>query len=164
MHCSKCVSLWGTSYFRPPIDRYFTSPLLQNPGDVTDCITMTVSGSGISSASCKSAPRSRQITTPVPHHSVFTGRMPFLLPSQQRQSTEGQKILTRNKIKTTTTNQPFNGRLSGTTRVGRYQKKHSPILVNVLPLSPSSICNGPRHPLYSAYVLDSPLGQPLSRE
>ena len=63
--------------------------------------------------------------------------------------------------------QPFNGRLSGTTRVGRYQKKHSPalapILVNVLPLSPFSICNGPWHPLYSAYVLDSPLEQPLSR-
>jgi len=39
----------------------------------------------------------------------------------------------------------------------------TPILVNVLPLSPFSICNGPRHPLYSAYVLDSPLGQPLSR-
>jgi len=35
--------------------------------------------------------RSRQITTPVPHHSVFTGRMPFLLPSQQRQSTEGKQ-------------------------------------------------------------------------
>ena len=33
----------------------------------------------------------------------------------------------------------------------------------VLPLSPFSICNGPRHPLYSAYVLDSPLKQPLSR-
>ena len=31
----------------------------------------TVSGSGISSAICKSAPRSRQITTPAPHHSVF---------------------------------------------------------------------------------------------
>ena len=62
--------------------------------------------------------------------------------------------------------QPFNGRLSGTTRVGRYQKKHSPltpILVNVLPLSPFSICSGPWHPLYSAYVLDSPLEQPLSR-
>ena len=29
----------------------------------------TVSGSGISSAICKSAPRSRQITTPAPHHS-----------------------------------------------------------------------------------------------
>ena len=37
---------------------------------------------------CKSAPRSRQITTPAPHHLVFTGRMPFLLPSQQHQSTE----------------------------------------------------------------------------
>jgi len=31
----------------------------------------TVSGSGISLAICKSAPRSRQITTPAPHHSVF---------------------------------------------------------------------------------------------
>jgi len=31
----------------------------------------TVSGSGISWAMCKSAPRSRQITTPAPHHSVF---------------------------------------------------------------------------------------------
>ena len=49
----------------------------------------TVSGSGISSAVCKSAPRSRQTTTPAPNHSVFTGRMPFLLPNQQHQSTEG---------------------------------------------------------------------------
>ena len=32
------------------------------------------------------APRSRQITTPAPHHA---GRMPFLPPNQQRQSTEG---------------------------------------------------------------------------
>jgi len=31
----------------------------------------TVSGIGISWATCKSAPRSRQITTPAPHHSVF---------------------------------------------------------------------------------------------
>jgi len=31
----------------------------------------TVSGSGISWVICKSAPRSRQITTPAPHHSVF---------------------------------------------------------------------------------------------
>ena len=38
---------------------------------------------------CKSAPCSRQITMPAPHHSVFTGRMPFLLPNQQHQSTEG---------------------------------------------------------------------------
>ena len=53
----------------------------------------TVSGSGISWAICKSAPSSRQITTPAPHHSVFTGRMPFLPPNQQRQSTEGTKCL-----------------------------------------------------------------------
>jgi len=33
-------------------------------------------GSGISWIICKqSAPRSRQITTPAPHHSIFTGRM-----------------------------------------------------------------------------------------
>jgi len=31
----------------------------------------TVSGSGIRWAECKSAPRSRQITTPAPQHSVF---------------------------------------------------------------------------------------------
>ena len=31
----------------------------------------TVSGSGISWAICKSAPRSRQITTPAPHHSAW---------------------------------------------------------------------------------------------
>ena len=49
----------------------------------------TMSGSGISWAICKSAPRSRQITMPAPHHSVFTGQMPFLLPNQQHQSTEG---------------------------------------------------------------------------
>ena len=49
----------------------------------------TVSGSDISWAICKSAPRSRQITTPAPHQSFFTGRMPFPLPNQQRQSTEG---------------------------------------------------------------------------
>ena len=48
-----------------------------------------VSGSGISWATCKSAPHSRQMTTPAVHHSVFTGLMPFLPPNQQRQSTEG---------------------------------------------------------------------------
>ena len=50
-----------------------------------------VSGSGISwnIGLCKSAPCSRQITTLAPHHSVFTGRMPFLPPNQQHRSTEG---------------------------------------------------------------------------
>ena len=32
-------------------------------------------------------------TTPTPHHSFFTGRMPFLPPNQQRQSTEGTVCL-----------------------------------------------------------------------
>ena len=45
-----------------------------------------MSGSGISWAICKSALRSRQVTKPAPHCSVFTGRMPFLPPNQQRQS------------------------------------------------------------------------------
>ena len=50
-------------------------------------------GSGINWTICKSfAPRSRQITMPVPHHSVFTGRMPFLPPSQQCQTTEGTLV------------------------------------------------------------------------
>ena len=51
-----------------------------------------VSGSGISWAICKSASSSRQITTPATHHSsFFTGRMPFIPPNQQRQSTEGKR-------------------------------------------------------------------------
>jgi len=33
-----------------------------------------------------------QTTTPSPHHSVITGRMPFLPPNQQRQST-GDNLL-----------------------------------------------------------------------
>jgi len=49
-----------------------------------------VSGSVISWAICKSAPRLRQITVPAPHQSVFTGRMPFLPSSQQHQSSEGK--------------------------------------------------------------------------
>jgi len=40
-------------------------------------------------STCIFAPCSRETTTPASHHSVFTGRMPFLPPDQQRQSTEG---------------------------------------------------------------------------
>jgi len=55
-----------------------------------------VSGSGISWALCKSAPRSRQITMPAPHHLVFfTGRTPFLPPNQQRESIEGKRVKTK---------------------------------------------------------------------
>jgi len=59
-----------------------------------------VSGSGICWAICKSAPRSRQEghlackkteckKRQHPTTQFFTGRKPFLPPSQQRQSTEG---------------------------------------------------------------------------
>ena len=41
----------------------------------------TVSGSGISWTICKTAPRSRQITTPAPHHSIFY--RPDALPAAQ---------------------------------------------------------------------------------
>jgi len=47
----------------------------------------TVSGSGISWAICKSAPRSKQTPCQHPTTQFFTGRIPFLLPNQQRQST-----------------------------------------------------------------------------
>ena len=47
-------------------------------------------GSGVSWTICKKyAPRSREITTPTPYHSIFTRRMLFLTPNQQCQSTEG---------------------------------------------------------------------------
>ena len=47
-------------------------------------------GNGISWTICKqSAPCSRQITTPTPHRSIFSGRMLFLTSNQQCQNTEG---------------------------------------------------------------------------
>ena len=49
----------------------------------------TVSGSGISWAICKTAPRSRQITTPAPHHSVFY--RPDALPAAQPTASEHWK-------------------------------------------------------------------------
>ena len=49
-------------------------------------------GSGISwTVRKQSAPRSRQITTPTPHHSIFTGRLLFPTPNQQCQSTEAHQ-------------------------------------------------------------------------
>ena len=53
----------------------------------------TVSGSGISWAICKSAPRSRQIPRQHSTAQFFTGRMPFLPPNQRCQSTEGTTTL-----------------------------------------------------------------------
>ena len=51
-----------------------------------------------------------------PSSQFFTGRMPFLPPNQQHQSTEGTTLTDWKYIHT------FNGPLSGTTRVSRYQK------------------------------------------
>ena len=55
----------------------------------------TVSGSDISWAMCKSAPRSRQITTPAPHQSVFyrPDALPATQPTASKQSTEGLVII-----------------------------------------------------------------------
>ena len=39
----------------------------------------------------QSAPCSRQITTPPHHHSIFTGRVPFLMHNQQCESTESRQ-------------------------------------------------------------------------
>jgi len=51
----------------------------------------TVSGSGISWAVCKSAPRSRQITTPAPHHSDFY--MPDTLPAAQPTASKHGRVI-----------------------------------------------------------------------
>jgi len=59
-----------------------------------------VSGTGICWAICKSAPHPRQ-PRQHPTTQFFTGRMPFLPPNQQHQSTEGtvyQKLLILSNI------------------------------------------------------------------
>ena len=62
----------------------------------------TVSGSGISWDICKSAPHSRQITTPAPHRSVFY--RPDALPvAQPTASKHWRQILCLNFILTTLT-------------------------------------------------------------
>ena len=50
----------------------------------------TVSGSGIIWAVCKSAPHSRQTTTPVPHHSVFY--RPDALPAAEPTASKRRQI------------------------------------------------------------------------
>jgi len=68
---------------------------------------------------------------------------------------------------THTHTQPFNGLWSGTTRVGRYQKKHSPTHTHPDQRTSfiifKSIYNDQWHPLCSFYMFDSPLVQALSR-
>ena len=54
----------------------------------------TVSGSGISCPICKSAPRSRQITTPAPYHSVFY--RPDVVPAAQPTASKHWRPNTKN--------------------------------------------------------------------
>ena len=56
----------------------------------------TVSGSGISWAICKSAPRSRQITMPAPHHSDFY--RPDALPAAQPTASKYWRPLYRDHL------------------------------------------------------------------
>ena len=68
----------------------------------------TVNGNWISWAICKSAPRSRQITTPAPHHSVFyrPGALPATQPTASKHwrqtKTEYAHKITTQKITLTT--------------------------------------------------------------
>ena len=53
-----------------------------------------MSGSGISWAICKSAPRSRQITMPAPHHCVFLqARCPFCHPTNSVKTLKAQSTV-----------------------------------------------------------------------
>jgi len=60
----------------------------------------TVSGSGISWAMCKSAPHSRQITTPAPHHSVFyrPDALPAAEPTASKHITPSLSVILVSQI------------------------------------------------------------------
>ena len=71
-----------THLFNGPLSGTTQVSLYQKGETNLDFTKARDSGSGISWAICKSAPCSRQITKPAPHHSLFTGWMPFLPPNQ----------------------------------------------------------------------------------
>ena len=73
-------------------------------------------------------------SAPMPHHSVFTGRMPFLPPNQQRQSTEGNKqvsavtnwLARRNHAVLTITVINYSGRVSADRRRSSLSRSERP--------------------------------------
>jgi len=76
--------LWNTHLFNGPfpgLPRWADTRKVKPVWILLKMKQETVSGIGISWAICKSAPHSRQITTPAPHHSVFY--MPDALPATQ---------------------------------------------------------------------------------
>jgi len=80
-----CTSLQTNNHTITPSLNFY------RPDEARDDGGFGMAVSGISWAIGKqSAPHSRPITTPSPHHSIFTGRMLFLMPNQQCQSTEGK--------------------------------------------------------------------------
>jgi len=89
---------------------------------------------------------------PAPHHSVFTGRMPFLPPNQQRQSTEGtssQRILKEINLFCSKVKVDFAYSLTkGGVAIHTNSKEDRNLLLDVLPAE--SFGGGVKHP---------PLGQ-----
>ena len=87
-----------------------------------------MSGSGISWAICKSAHRSRQTTTPVPHHSVFyrSDALPAAQPTASKHwrpnTTTTTEIYFDSILQAHTHTHPFKGPFFGTTQVSRHQK------------------------------------------
>ena len=72
---------------QPALSRYWKSTSSLDLNEARD--DEVLGSSGISWTICQqSAPRSRQITTPTLHHSIFIGRMLFLKRKQQCQSTK----------------------------------------------------------------------------
>jgi len=59
---------------------------------------------------------------PVPHHSVFTGWMPFLPPNKQLQSTEGMYVIIFKKESTLISWLHINLKAQGTGKPGRWPK------------------------------------------
>ena len=67
-------------------------PGTQSAGDTGDNHVLVCNSVTIWAMCKQSAPRSRQISTSTPHHSIFIGRVLFLTPNQQRQNTEGTHL------------------------------------------------------------------------
>ena len=89
----------------------------------------TVSGSGISWAVCKSATRSRQITMPAPHHSVFY--RPDALPVAQPTASKHWKCHVNCKSTTrrseTGSHRPGTDARTHTRTDGRTTRKHNAV-------------------------------------
>ena len=86
-------------------------------------IWILLSGSGISWAICKSAPRSRQITTPVPHRSVFY--RPDALPATQpTASKHWRHTITINTVTKTVTKQQTKPSRSNSHQQGLWQQDY----------------------------------------